>query len=152
MSQVIRPLMEQDIPDVISLLREMLDESPLREKFTFSADGVVDECWQIMGTPLKFGWVAVDEKGVFGLLFATAYRLFALEDYLADDMAFFIRKDARGGSAAFELVNEYKLWAKRLGIARIYIIPRVGIAADRVQLFLETIGFHHEGNSLGMEV
>ncbi len=70
------------------------------------------------------------------------------EESAAQDIAFFVSKDARGSMAAVELINAYEEWAITQGVRHIHLEQGTGINIERTDRFFSGIGYMKIGSNV----
>jgi len=140
----IRPATEADIPRMLSLGAIMHAESPRFCGFQFLPDRLADSIRRVMAMPAGFARVASVDGDVVGGLLGVAVPHYACDLVQACDIAYFVRPDARGGSAAARLVDAYRQWAIEIG-AEANIGLNTGVQPERTARLLEVLGAEQSG-------
>lgn len=138
---MIRPMSPADVEFCIAMGHEMHEESYF--KFLDYSDDKLRQLWQmIVFDPKKFcAFVAEKDDQIIGFFIGTCQEHWFGRDTLACDLALFITKEERGGTAAIRLIKAYEQWAHDVGAAEIHIGTSTNVNSDRVMKVFQKMGF-----------
>ena len=135
-----------DVPALIELGRQMHEESPRFRRYAFSDERLKSSLEAIMQLDHCCAFVAEDDGVVIGGILGVAVEHYACDLKQASDLAFFMHRAHRGGTAAVRLVRTYVKWATDLG-AEPSIGINTGVNPERTARLFHALGGNQGGTT-----
>jgi len=112
---IIREAEERDVLDCLILIKNFAKES--KQPFKFDTRKTLETINNSVNniSPVKF-FVAELNSEVVGFISAIVYEQLFSRDKTADELAWYVDKSHRGGTAAIRLLKAYEDWAKNNGV------------------------------------
>lgn len=146
---MIRPMMLCDISQVVSLGRQMHEESPVFRENTFESQKVIDLLHHSLAIPQEMCvFINVEDTHVTGGIIGIAQENWYGPDREASDIALFIRKDKRGGMLAARLVKAYEKWAKNADVNVINLGISTGVHVAKTTALYKRLGYSQPATNL----
>lgn len=145
---VVRRLDFDDKPKVEAAMRlaaMMHSESPLHSPYPFDTMQVHELMRAACKDPDWLPLVCLRDDEVIGMGLLMCQPMFFGPDKEVSDLAFYVRPDCRGTSAAFRMMAFIDLWASALGAVRIQVGIHTGINHDVALSFFQKIGYRVSG-------
>lgn len=138
---MIRPMSPADVDRCIAFGEEMHSESYF--KFLDFSEDKLQNLWRtITFQPNNFcAFVAEKDERIIGFFIGVCQEHWFGSDKVACDLALFITKEERGGTAAVRLIKAYEQWARDVGAAEIHIGTSTNVNSERVTKLFEKMGF-----------
>jgi len=134
----------EDIGSLISLGREMHDESPLFSQLDYDEAKLAALGEKLLEQGGVF--LAEDEDlVVVGMFVGMVNKYFFGNDLVASDFALYVDEDHRGGSIGVRLVKAFEKWAFEFGAKVILLGISTGIQANRTAQLYSRLGFKTHG-------
>ena len=146
---MIRPMVEDDIDEVVELAAVMYRESVNYRRLEFSPERVREMVVMVMQN--GFAMVAVKDGRIIGLMAGSLVQPAFSRDLMACDFLLYILPQHRGGTAAIRLVNAYVRWARQGGVKMITVGVTAGIDNDAAIAFYRAMGFRTSGVQMMMD-
>jgi GNAT superfamily N-acetyltransferase len=83
-----------------------------------------------------------------GVFVGSIEEYYFSDECAAQDIAFFVSKDARGSIAAVELINAYEEWAIKQGVRHIHLEQGTAINIEKTDRFFKSIGYTPIGSNV----
>jgi GNAT superfamily N-acetyltransferase len=129
----VRPATTDDLPAIAGLAvaqsREIYPDLPI------DSDAITALASWLLADPSR-GMLAVvaDEAGaLYGMLGASVTTHPMTGERTATELCWFIRPEARGGSAAWRLLTQYETWARQCGAVRVQMSAPAGLSGAAYQ-------------------
>lgn len=148
---MIRAATRTDIPAIVALGKLMWAESPRWSKLEFNgskASAFLDDLFSL--DDAGFAWLALRGDEVVGVLIAYVDEHWCSSDRIAQEIALFVRPDARGQFHAKALILEMKRWSATQNAKWLFAGTTTEVGAERTALLYESLGFRRCG--IGLEV
>ena len=113
MSTKIRPMVEDDIFDVLILAKEFSKEAPKSHKW--DKDKTNKFLYSALETPSMQVFVIESNGELTGAIVGILTEMFMSNKIVATELAWFVSKEARGTPASIKLVKTFENWAKQNG-------------------------------------
>ncbi len=138
---MIRPMSPADVAQCIAFGKEMHDESYFKD-MDFSEEKL-QQLWHLITLkPDAFcAFVAEKEERIIGLFIGVCQEHWFGNDKVSCDLALFVTKEERGGTAAVRLIKAYEQWARDVGAAEIHIGTSTNVNSERITKLFEKMGF-----------
>lgn len=153
MAVTVRPMVFDDITQVLHLAQLFHSRSPNYRGFSFSAD---QACRTLVRAVTDEHWFAcVAERGtsngpqIVGFVLGTWYEKHFSTDREAMDMGVFT--PFQGEGIGRRLIEAYVDWAKSQGVKRIMVSVEAGLDPEPVRRALSGCGFTDSGFSMAYE-
>ena len=146
---MIRPMVEDDIDEVVELAAVMYRESVNYRRLEFSPERVREMVVMVMQN--GFAVVAVKDGRIIGLMAGSLVQPAFSRDLMACDFLLYILPQHRGGTAAIRLVNAYVRWARQGRAKMITVGITAGIDNDAAIAFYRAMGFRTSGVQMMMD-
>lgn len=146
---MIRPMVEDDIDEVVELAAVMYRESVNYRRLEFSPERVREMVVMVMQN--GFAVVAVKDGRIIGLMAGSLVQPAFSRDLMACDFLLYILPQHRGGTAAIRLVDAYVQWARQGGVKMITVGVTAGIDNDAAIAFYRAMGFRTSGVQMMMD-
>lgn len=146
---MIRPMVEDDIDEVVELAAVMYRESVNYRRLEFSPERVREMVVMVMQN--GFAVVAVKDGRIIGLMAGSLVQPAFSRDLMACDFLLYILPQHRGGTAAIRLINAYVRWARQGGAKMITVGVTAGIDNDAAIAFYKAMGFRASGVQMMMD-
>ena len=138
---MIRPMSPADVAQCIAFGKEMHEESYFKD-MDFSEEKLQQLWHLIISKPDAFcAFVAEKEDRIIGLFIGVCQEHWFGNDKVSCDLALFVTKEERGGTAAVRLVKAYEQWARDVGAAEIHIGTSTNVNSERITKLFEKMGF-----------
>ena len=135
----------EDLPRLITLGRDMHNESIYKD-IEWDDDIVHNLGMAAIHDNRYLLLVAeTEEDGIIGFFLGFYTTYFFSRECIAQDMALFVSSDKRGYMAAKKLIDEYTLWAIRIGCREVCLASSTGINPAKTGALFERLGFNHIG-------
>lgn len=131
---------DQFADDFMRMARDFHLESVYRD-IPFSQEKVIG----LTNSP--FCMLSIIDGLCVGCFIGAIKEYYFSDESAAQDIAFFVSKDARGSIAAIELINAYEEWAITQGARHIHLEQGTGINADKTDRFICGIGYEKTGSN-----
>lgn len=141
----VRRVIAEDIGEILEMARAFHAESPVFCSMPFDAVKVQTLVGEAIRNPDWLALVAVGDHGLTGMslvFIAPSYFSQALE---CMDLAYYVRPEARGTTAAIRMLQEITKWAIDSGACRLTIAPRTGIRDEQLNRFFTKAGLEYGG-------
>jgi len=146
---MIRPMVEDDIDEVVELAAVMYRESVNYRRLEFSPERVREMVVMVMQN--GFAVVAVKDGRIIGLMAGSLVQPAFSRDLMACDFLLYVLPQHRGGTAAIRLVDAYVQWARQGGVKMITVGVTAGIDNDAAIAFYRAMGFRTSGVQMMMD-
>lgn len=153
----VRPAVEDDLPAIFELGRELRAESPI--PFPDADETVVRDTLALLG---DFYFMAVaevslpehtgGEKKIIGTLTAQLTRYAFSQEFMAQYDLFHVHREWRGSRAALLLIRAFENWAKEFNVGRAILGVHSGLDAERTGRFFEKLGYQPMGGNFMKEI
>lgn len=90
--------------------------------------------------------VLVGGEPIQGFFIATCSRMWFGNDLESGDLAFYVKRESRGGSLGIKLLSAYVEWAKKMGVVDIKMEPGTDIKQGPMNEFFKHRGFIQVGS------
>lgn len=149
----IRFAIEKDIPELISLGRDIYQESQ-QKGLGFSEIRLKNQLKACLQPNSKNYCVFVAERNgrIIGVFWGHIDQHFFSEALVATEYMFYVKPDFRGTSAALRLMHAYKTWAKNRKAQEIMICMTIGVEPGKFDKFVQKLGFKYVGGNYSMRV
>ncbi len=141
----IEPYSERHARAVLALGLAMRDESEAHRDMPYDEAKVLAQFRASLTSPDYCAFVALRGEEPIGLFLGMALSIYFSSTRVARDMAFYVRKDARGGRAALLLIRAFEAWAKGTGAQVMFLAQATGVAMQRTAKFYEHLGYRVVG-------
>lgn len=141
---MIRPMSPADVEFCISMGHEMHEESYFH--FLDYSDDKLRRLWTLIKDyPDQYcAFTAEKDDKIIGFFIGTCQEHWFGHDRVACDLALFITKEERGGSAAPRLIKAYERWAEDVGAKEIHIGTSTNVNLERVTALFKKMGYGDE--------
>jgi len=113
---IIREATEQDALDCLLLFKSFHKESD--QPFKFDTNRTLETFLNSLGESSSIKFFVAELKGnIIGFVAGIVYQHLFSQDKTADELAWFVDKDHRGGSGAIRLLKTYEQWAIDQGVS-----------------------------------
>lgn len=100
---------------------------------------VVDDDW--------FGVFERTSSGRVGMFIGSLQRFYFSEERGAFDLLWYVRPEARGGTAGVRLLDAFVGWSKDKGVREVRLGVSTGVDVEKTDRVLRRLGFSHVGGS-----
>lgn len=146
----IRPATHDDTTRLMELAVAMHAESPRFSKLEFSHEKMLNLFYHLIDSEFCMVIVAERSGQVVGGLAAIVSEHWISNDLVANDLAVFMQKDARGSTAPARMIAQYVEWAKAKGAKFIQLGISTGVMVEKTSELYRSLGLHE--CSIGFEV
>lgn len=138
---IIREMERKDVPECISLGKDMHEESVYR-----GTDFATDKLWEMWDQHVRIPnmycmMVAEKDHELIGAFVGFRYEHFFGHDICSSDLILYVKPEHRGGTAAPRLIKAYEKWARENGVTEIQIGVSTGVQEERTARLFEKLGF-----------
>jgi GNAT superfamily N-acetyltransferase len=137
---VIRPMTEDDIPDLIRMGKRFYDESPEYKRYNFAQEKLYQLGLWALTEPDRMCLV-YDKGGIQGMMYGMVYQQYFSTDLTASELFLFVDQDRRGALIGKRLVSAFEHWAHSMNAREIRVGVSAGINPDRVVGFYRALGY-----------
>ena len=138
---------------VLSLAREMRAESVAHRGSPLNESKLLSQLRLGVTTPdTVYFKLVVRGDEVLGGFFGIITGQYFSDDRAARDMAWFVKRDRRGGFAAVMLVHDFEEWGKARGIKHFWLGQSTGVSIEQTQMLYEKLGYKVVGVNTMKEV
>jgi GNAT superfamily N-acetyltransferase len=123
----------------------MHEESPDYTDFAFIPAKLMDLADMVLGMDSLHCVVAENHHGLTGFFVGGVEPFFFSHDLYAYDIAFYVRPECRGSSAAVRLLNHFMAWGKAKGAKQARFGAATGINPEQAHKFFTHLGFREGG-------
>jgi GNAT superfamily N-acetyltransferase len=148
---MIRKAEVQDIPALVEIGRLFHAEAEHFSKCDYSSNKVISFLENLLTNEDALVNVIERDGVIIGGMAAIIFQEWYSTDPLATDICVFILPEHRGSTAAAELIQSYKAWAKEKGAVYSLISVGSGINMERTQQLYEKLGARYIGPLLAIE-
>lgn len=142
---MIRNATLEDMPRILELAREMHLESRFAQ-YEFSDFRLQHTMTDIINSETGIAIVFEQDGEIIGGIAAYVFAQYFGYTLAAQDLVFFITKEARGGSAYLKIMKEYIKQAKEKGAEDILIGVSAGIKTEKIDALYKRMGFTEIGH------
>lgn len=129
----VREATKDDLLDCLLLFKQFHRESAQPFNFDVARTSQIFEDSLSEDSPVKF--FVADSKGeIVGFVCCIVYQHLFSTDKTANELAWFVAKEHRGGSAAIRLMKTYEAWAMAQGV-RCITMSHIEYLADLTKLY-----------------
>lgn len=137
-----------DVAAIVEMGRAMHAESPTYRDTSFDPDKVARLAEALIGGDAPGVLLVATARGELAGLFAgVAVQRWFGDDWVATDIAVYVKPDHRGGSAFARLVRAFEAWAADRGIPEVTIGVTTGVHAERTVHAYQRLGYTLAGPS-----
>ncbi|KAF1041780.1 GNAT family N-acetyltransferase [Xylophilus sp.] len=130
-----------DVPELVSLGRLMVAESPRWRRLEYSADRVGRTITALIESSSGAVFVARQEGQIIGTILLVAEPNWMSDEVICQEMAFFMHPDHRGAFAASRLIRTAIAWSEIKKARWIEAGSSTGVNAERTAQLYERLGF-----------
>lgn len=138
---MIRPATLADIPAIVELGRKMHSESPIFRRLAYSPTKVATLCEQLIEFEEGFAWVGGTDQTLYGGMLGHIGPPWMSDEPVANELALFVEKTARGALLASRLLRVFVSWSKIEGARLVIVGASTGVEPERTAQFYERFGF-----------
>jgi GNAT superfamily N-acetyltransferase len=143
---LVRLVGPDDVPAIIELAREMHGEAPFYRDLTYDPQKVEDLCRLCLNENNWLCLVAEDKDGaIIGFLAAVATPALFGPDIIVEDLAFYVRPQSRGTTAAVRMLRILEGWAPTIDAKRIRMGITTGTNPEQTSRFLNRFDYIETG-------
>jgi GNAT superfamily N-acetyltransferase len=144
----IRLAQHADVPAIVAMGRAMHAESPTYRDKSFDPDKVAGLALALIGGDAPGVLLVAQARGELAGLFAgVAVQRWFGHDWVATDIAVYVKPEHRGGSAFARLVRAFEAWAAARGVSDVSIGVTTGVHVDRTVHAYQRLGYTLAGPS-----
>lgn len=132
-----------DIPAMVALGREMHKESPRFKGMDYSDEKLMSLGHSIADQGGMF--IAEYDGKIIGMMVGFVSEHFFGHDLMANDLAFYVDKEHRGGTIGFRLLRKFEAWAKLNGAKVVTLGISTGIEAKRTGELYRRMDYIYNG-------
>lgn len=136
----------EDIPVLVAMAQQMQAESPVYAPYPFEPDVVAR--WGEISTGSD-DWLCLiaedEEQGPVGMLIVGCVPMLFCRQQMVEDIAFYVKPQWRGTTAALRLMRTLEPWAKARGAVSMRMGITTGTNPEAAIRFLERFGFTQTG-------
>lgn len=138
----VMPFERRFADQVLVLAREMHAESVLHRDITMDETKLLQQLEAAHTLPHVYFQVAVrDDTEVLGGFFGTITSIYFSPEKVAKDLAWFVKRTARGGAAAVALLADFEAWAIARGVKHIMVGQSTGVRLAATKTLYERLGY-----------
>lgn len=144
---MIRNSVYRDVPTMVELGYQMFLESRYKQ-FQYDKMKVTHLIYHLIDDPMGFAIVyETDDGEIAGGFLGTASEHYFGPGLAAYDFALFVPQTKRGGLIGAQLVREYVMQARQMGVEDINIGNTTGFEPEAVGAMYQRLGFVHVGGN-----
>lgn len=147
---MIRAATLADIPAIVELGRKMHGESPIFRRLAYSPEKVGKLCEQLIEFDEGFAWVGGSDSVLCGGMLGHIGPPWMSDEPVANELALFVEKTARGALLASRLLTAFVSWSKIQGARIVIAGASTGVEPERTAQFYERFGFTRS-TAIGLE-
>lgn len=130
------------LEQILALAREMHAESASHNNMPLDEAKLLEQLSYASSAPDNvYLRLAVRGDELLGGFFGMTTSTFFSQQRAARDMAWFVRRNHRGGMAALALVADFERWAKQQGIQKLFLGQSTGVAIETTRRLYEHMGY-----------
>lgn len=142
---MIRNATREDLPALVDLSRQMVQESPRYSRLTFAPWKLEHLLGALIDSPDGFVMVADLEGELVGVMAAMVSDHWMAVERMASDFGLFILPGYRGGTSAMRMVRAYLEWARARGAAEITLGISTDVQSEQTARFYQSLGLRQFG-------
>lgn len=142
---MIRPAVIDDLPALLRLAELMHSESRFAGRYPFDHYKARELLDTAIWHPAWVVWVAEKDGELVGGLVGTISEQWFSRELVVQDLAVFVKPDARGGFIAARMVRLFHEWAVDRGAVDCEIGVNTGVHPERTGELLKAAGFEQVG-------
>lgn len=148
---IIRPPKFSELVELVEIARALVEESPVYKNIPFEPEVIF---WHMRNSLEKFHddeglfiMVAEDSDGKIAgaMMGGLAPYLFSSAVKYACEFSLYVKKEKRGTSAAYDLVQRFERWAEDNGAVELSMGVSTAITPERAHGFYTKMGYNHVG-------
>lgn len=132
---------------VLAGCREMHAESVLHRDIPISEERLLVQLKAARTLLHVYFRICVLDGEVLGGFFGMISGVYFSEAHVAKDLAWFVKKTARGSLAAVALHDDFERWARAKGVHHILVGQSTGVRMDTTQMLYERLGYEKTGTN-----
>lgn len=138
----IRKLTIDDLPEIVSRIRDAGNESGWASTLEFNPEHVAVQAASMIGSE---NFLVIGSNDVGAVLIASLACNWYSPTLQASELIVYVHPDVRCSGRARELVSKYIEWAKEKGAKKINIGVSLDICQEKVGSLYRSIGFNDSG-------
>lgn len=133
--------------EVLARAREMHAESVFHRDIPIDEAKLIKQLEAAHTLPHVYFKICVRGDEVLGGFFGVLSSIYFSKAMVAKDMAWFVKRTARGSAAAVALLADFETWAKSKDVHHIIIGQSTGVQMDATKALYERLGYQALGTN-----
>lgn len=146
---MIRPATLDDVSFIVNMGEIFHKESPRWSRINYNKAKAAEMISNLISNPNGLVLVATQDKKIIGGIAAIHFQHWSSDDWIVDELSFFMLPEHRGSFSATKLICSLKAWANIKGAAWVYAGTSTGVEPERTAQLYERLGFKR--CSIGLE-